>query len=110
MRGDVVFADSAIAAIIFKIKLSALMNFIQKHQILGKVSVFRWRIEYQKRSLPHAHILFRTDFDTQDINAVDAVINTRYPKTSPFCNDQVMVSDCRQLISTYQIHHHSKRC
>jgi hypothetical protein len=40
MRGDGVFADSAIAAIIFKIKLSALMNFIQKHQILGKVSAF----------------------------------------------------------------------
>jgi hypothetical protein len=30
MRGDGVFADSVIAAIILKIKLSALMNFIQK--------------------------------------------------------------------------------
>jgi hypothetical protein len=40
MRRDGVFADSAIAAIIFKIKLSALMDFIQKHQILGKVSAF----------------------------------------------------------------------
>jgi hypothetical protein len=40
MRGDGIFADSAIAAITFKIKLSALMNFIQKHQILGKVSAF----------------------------------------------------------------------
>jgi hypothetical protein len=29
-------------------KLSALMNFIQKHQIIGKVSDFVWRIEYQK--------------------------------------------------------------
>jgi hypothetical protein len=28
MRGDSVFADSAIAAIVFKTKLSALMNFI----------------------------------------------------------------------------------
>jgi hypothetical protein len=37
MRGDGVFAESAIAAIISKIKLSVLMNFIQKHQILGKV-------------------------------------------------------------------------
>jgi hypothetical protein len=37
MRGDGIFADSAIAAIIFKIKLSALMNFIQKLQILGKI-------------------------------------------------------------------------
>jgi hypothetical protein len=48
MRGDGVFADPAIAAIIFKIKFSALMNFIQKHRILGKVSAFIWRIEYQK--------------------------------------------------------------
>jgi hypothetical protein len=31
MRGDGVFAESAIAAIMFKIKLSALMTFIQKH-------------------------------------------------------------------------------
>jgi hypothetical protein len=57
IQGDGVFDDSAIAAIIFKIKLSALMNFIQKHQILSKVSAFVWRIEYQKRSHPHAHIL-----------------------------------------------------
>jgi hypothetical protein len=48
MRGDVVFADSAIVTVIFKIKVSALMNCIQKHQILGKVSAFVWRIEYQK--------------------------------------------------------------
>jgi hypothetical protein len=84
LRGDGAFADSAIAAIIFKIKLSALMNFIQKHQILGKVSAFVWRIEYQKRGLPHAHILFWTDLDTQDIDAVDMMINARYPKKSPF--------------------------
>jgi hypothetical protein len=43
-----------------------------------------WRIEYQKRALPHAHIFFWTDFDTQDDDAVDAVINARYPKNSPF--------------------------
>jgi hypothetical protein len=84
MRGDGVFADSAIAAIIFKIKLSVLMNFIQNHQIPGKVSAFVWRIKYQKRGLPHAHILFWTGFDTQDIDAVDAVINARYPNNSPF--------------------------
>jgi hypothetical protein len=40
MRDNGVFADSAIAAIIPKIKFSALMSFIQKHQILGKVSAF----------------------------------------------------------------------
>jgi hypothetical protein len=49
MQGDSVFAHSAIAAIIFKIKLSASMNFIQKHQIMGKVTAFVWRIEDQKK-------------------------------------------------------------
>jgi hypothetical protein len=78
MRGDGVLADSAIAAIIFKIKLSALMNFIQKHQILSKVSTFIWKIKDQK-SLPYAHIIFWTDSDTQDI---DAVFNARYPRNS----------------------------
>jgi hypothetical protein len=37
-----------------------------------------------KRGLPHAHILFWTDFDIQDIDTVDAMINPRYPKNSPF--------------------------
>jgi hypothetical protein len=44
----VYFADSAIAAIIFKIRLPALMNFIQKHQILGRGSAFVWKIAYKK--------------------------------------------------------------
>jgi hypothetical protein len=84
MRGDGVFTDSGIAAIVFKIKLSALMKFIQKHQILGKVSAFIWRIEDQKRGFPNAHVLFWTDFDTQDIDAVDVAINAKCPKSSPF--------------------------
>jgi hypothetical protein len=32
----------------FKIKLSAVMNFIQTDQILGTISASVWRIEYQK--------------------------------------------------------------
>jgi hypothetical protein len=63
-----------------------------------------------KKGLPHAHILFWTQIDTQDINAVDPVINARFPKNSSFFNDQGMVSDFRQLIGAYQIYHHSKRC
>jgi hypothetical protein len=46
MQSDGVFADSAIAAI----KLSALMNFIQKHQILGKVSVLYGESSIKNRS------------------------------------------------------------
>jgi hypothetical protein len=60
------------------------MKFIQKNQILGKASAFIWRIEYQKRGLPHVHIRFWTAFDTQDIDAADAVTNAKYSKKSPF--------------------------
>jgi hypothetical protein len=38
IRGDGVFAGSAIPAMIFKTKLFALMQLIQKSQILGTVS------------------------------------------------------------------------
>jgi hypothetical protein len=108
-QGREIFADSAISAIIFKTKLSALMQFIQKHEILGRVSGFVSRIEYQKRSLPHAHGLFWRDFETQDIQAVESVINVRYLKDSHIIEDRGMVSDFRQLIDAFQIHHYSKR-
>jgi hypothetical protein len=90
--------------------MSELMKFIQHHQNLGNISAFVWRIEYQKRGLPHAHILFWSDFDTHNIAAVEKVINVRSPKVSPFLDDGQMVSDFQQLIKLYQIHKHSKRC
>jgi hypothetical protein len=97
-------------SIIFQTKLSALMKLIQKKKIFGKVSAFVWRIEYQRRSLPHAHILFWNDFDTQDVHAVETVINVRNPKDSPFPDDEGMVTNFRQLIDLYEIRHHVKRC
>jgi hypothetical protein len=109
-RGRETLADSAMDGVIFKTKHSAVMLFIQKPEILGRVSGFVWRIESQKRGLPHAHVLFWSGFDTQDLQAVESVINVRYPKDSPFIEDRGMVSDFRQLIDAFQIHHHSKHC
>jgi hypothetical protein len=48
------FADSANMAIVFKYKLSALMQFLTSKAILGKILGFVWSIKYQKRGLPHA--------------------------------------------------------
>jgi hypothetical protein len=73
-------------AIIFNTKLSALTKFIQKPEILGKGLTFVWGIEDQKRGVPHARMLFWIDMDTQDSEAVESVINVRYPKDSPFLN------------------------
>jgi hypothetical protein len=44
------------------------------------------------------------------MNAVDAAINAKYQKHSPFLHDKGMMSEFCQLIDAYQIHYHSKRC
>jgi hypothetical protein len=56
------------------------MKFVQQRKIFGNVSAFAWRIEYQKRGLPHAHILFWTDLNIQNMPALESVINVRDPK------------------------------
>jgi hypothetical protein len=96
------FAHSAVMAIVFKSKLSALMKFLQDRKILGLVNAFGWRVEYQKRALPHAHILLWTDFNTQNVEAVDSVVNVRYPKASPFVDHGQMVTDVPGLIEPYK--------
>jgi hypothetical protein len=109
-RGPGTYSDSAMAAIVFKMKLSALMNFIQTEEVLGTVRAFVWRVEYQRRGLPHAHILFWTNCDTMDMAVIDRIVNVRFAKRSPFYEHQEMVTDFRTLIRKYQLHSHSKRC
>ncbi|XP_058774037.1 uncharacterized protein LOC131648280 [Vicia villosa] len=42
---------------VFKIKFDELMVDITKRHLLGRVLAFMYTIEFQKRGLPHAHIL-----------------------------------------------------
>ncbi|GFV41445.1 ATP-dependent DNA helicase [Trichonephila clavipes] len=42
---------------VFKQKLKCLMDFIIKHRVFGETRCWMYSIEWQKRGLPHAHIL-----------------------------------------------------
>ncbi|XP_047122499.1 uncharacterized protein LOC124805982 [Hydra vulgaris] len=42
---------------VFKLRLNNLLNDIFKHGVLGKVVTYVQVVEFQKRGLPHAHIL-----------------------------------------------------
>ncbi|XP_065679039.1 uncharacterized protein LOC136093741 [Hydra vulgaris] len=58
---------------VFKLKLKNLLNDMIKHAVLGKVVTHVQVIEFQKRGLPHAHILLHLANDdkletSQDIN------------------------------------------
>ncbi|GFT79695.1 putative DNA helicase [Trichonephila clavipes] len=46
-----------ITARVFKQKLKCFMDFIIKHHVFGETRCWMYSIEWQKRGLPHAHIL-----------------------------------------------------
>ncbi|GFU40418.1 putative DNA helicase [Trichonephila clavipes] len=46
-----------ITARVFKQKLKCLMDFFIKHHVFGETRCWMYFIEWQKRGLPHAHIL-----------------------------------------------------
>ncbi|KAA6374277.1 MAG: putative ATP-dependent DNA helicase PIF1, partial [Streblomastix strix] len=66
---------------IFIIQLQELLDDIVKHHILGKVSYYCYRIEFQKRGLPHAHILitFQQEDKLNTTNKIDNIISAEIP-------------------------------
>lgn len=46
-----------ITARVFKQKLKALINFITSINVFGETQCWMYSVEWQKRGLPHAHIL-----------------------------------------------------
>jgi hypothetical protein len=64
----------------FKIKLKELINDIHKKHILGRTITRIYVIEFQKRGLPHAHILifFAEDCKPQTVKDVDRMINVEF--------------------------------
>lgn len=57
---------------IFKMKLDELMDDLLKRNIFGKVIAYVYVIEFQKRGLPHAHILLTLD-STSKIRTKDDI-------------------------------------
>ena len=46
---------------VFKMKMDAMLADVFEHQILGKVAAYAWTLEYQKRGMPHIHLLLIMD-------------------------------------------------
>jgi hypothetical protein len=64
----------------FKIKLKELINNIHKKDIMGRMIVGIYVIEFQKHGLLHAHILifFAEDYKPHTVEDVDHMINVEF--------------------------------
>jgi len=67
-----------ITARVFRQKLKSLMDFIVKHNVFGETCCWMYSVEWQKRGLPHAHILIWLVEKIRP-NEVDAVISAEIP-------------------------------
>lgn len=67
-----------LTARVFKQKLTKLMDLIVKHEIYGETRCWMYSIEWQKRGLPHAHILIWLKTKIQP-DQIDDVICAEIP-------------------------------
>nr|XP_047142924.1 uncharacterized protein LOC124817156 [Hydra vulgaris] len=84
---------------VFKLKLNNLLNDIFKHGVLGKVVTHVQVIEFQKRGLPHAHILLHlaNDDKLETSQDIDNLICAEIP-------DPIVNCELYDIIKTCMIH------
>ncbi|XP_012847965.1 PREDICTED: uncharacterized protein LOC105967922 [Erythranthe guttata] len=84
---------------VFKMKLDSMMTEIKKDRIFGRIRAYVCTIEFQKRGLPHAHILLWLHNDDKPKNPeeIDRIICAEIPDEE---NDRKMY----QLVEKYMIH------
>lgn len=70
-----------IIARVFNMKVKKLMDFIIKHKIYGDVQCWMYCIEWQKRGLPHIHILIWLKEKIKPSN-IDKIISAELPNES----------------------------
>ena len=81
LPGQTVTDRPDLVARVFQLKKKALMNAILKYHIFGPCDAHVYTIEFQKRGLPHMHLLLflRAEFKLLSPNVVDDIINAQWP-------------------------------
>jgi len=70
-----------LVARVFNIKLNELIDDVTKQHIFGEVEAYFYTIEFQKRGLPHAHILaiLKDKDKIRDPETIDKIISAELP-------------------------------
>ncbi len=86
-----------IVARVFWLKYKSMMEDIVEHQIFGEVQGYVWRIEWQLRGLPHAHLLIILTKALRLPREIDAIISAEVP-------DPAMYPELFSIVSEFQVH------
>jgi hypothetical protein len=81
---------------VFNLKLKGLMEILTKGQIYGSVRCYMYSVEWQKRGLPHAHILLWLE-ESIPPNRIDQVISAELP-------DPQVDPELSELVKTHMLH------
>jgi hypothetical protein len=88
-----------IVARVFHLKVEALLEDIMKRNIFGEAVGHVYTIEYQKRGLPHIHLIvfLHSDARLSSPERVDSFISTEFP-------DEVTQPLLHDLVKTHMVH------
>ena len=81
LPGQTSYDRPDIVARVFKLKKEELLNDIYKKQIFGRVVAYLYVIEFQKRGLPHVHLLvvLENDKHLRTPADIDSCISAQWP-------------------------------
>jgi hypothetical protein len=82
---------------VFMIKLAQLINDIVKLEIFGTVLSYVFRIEWQARGLPHAHMLFILKDKILSARHIDSIVSAEVP-------DPSVDAELHELVATHMLH------
>ncbi|CEP10635.1 hypothetical protein [Parasitella parasitica] len=70
-----------LCARVFNLKLRALLDDVVKNSVFGKVVAYCYSIEFQKRGLPHCHMLFILDErdKPRTVQAINGIVSAEIP-------------------------------
>ena len=85
-----------VVARVFKLKLQKMMELLTKKEIFGKTKAFLYSVEWQKRGLPHAHILLWLS-ERIHLNDMDTLISAEIPSSA---NDFIL----HEIVKKHMIH------
>jgi hypothetical protein len=81
LPGQTAYDRPDLVSRVFQMKKKAIINFISKHGIFGRTVAYVYSIEFQKRGLPHMHLLIflKEPYKLNSTDAIDSCISARWP-------------------------------